>query len=345
MKLGMLVRAEDRGLGIQSWEAWRHLSPDVTVVVDMGELSRGWCQHFDRYPGAVRAPFDGHRLDDVAFDALRDVDVILSFETLYDWRLTQLGPATVVQVNPEFYKHGVDPSLPHPTSWWAPTPWLLDRLPPERTRLVPVPVALDRWPDPVAASPSVGPLRVLHVAGKPAHLDRNGTTALQEALRQVRSDVVVTVRAQTPIAGPRRLPPNVELRVEHRNEPAYWRLYDDQHVLVMPRRYGGLCLPVQEAMAAALGVVMPETAPNPWWPVYLTPADRGPTVKMPCGQVQLGTPRRGTIAGAIDALADRRDLLALWQGKSRAWAMAHSWSALLGTYQAELMIAAVQRAR
>ena len=52
--------------------------------------------------------------------------------------------ATVCQVNPEFYRHDGE-AWSHPSAWWAPSPWMLDSLP-DGTRLVPVPVATDRFP-------------------------------------------------------------------------------------------------------------------------------------------------------------------------------------------------------
>ena len=41
-----------------------------------------------------------------------------------------------------------------------------------------------------------------------------------------------------------------------------WRLYAGFDALIMPRRYGGLCLPCNESLTSGLPVIMPNTSPN-----------------------------------------------------------------------------------
>ena len=41
-----------------------------------------------------------------------------------------------------------------------------------------------------------------------------------------------------------------------------WRLYAGFNALIMPRRYGGLCLPMNEALTSGLPVIMSNTSPN-----------------------------------------------------------------------------------
>ena len=61
------------------------------------------------------------------------------------------------------------------------------------------------------------------------------------------------------------IPDNVELVVETGDVNKYWDLYRQGDVLVMPRRFGGLCLPAQEALGAGMPVVMPDIDPNNRW--------------------------------------------------------------------------------
>jgi len=95
---------------------------------------------------------------------------------------------------------------------------------------------------------------------------------------------------------------------------------------VLPRRYGGLCLPVQEACAAGLAVLMPDLVPNGVWPGPRVPAEFLRKVTMPCGRVPVYDVKADVLAAAMDELADpvRR---AEVQGESVAWAQAHSWEA------------------
>jgi len=122
----------------------------------------------------------------------------------------------------------------------------------------------------------------------------------------------------------------------------HWSLYDDADVLVMPRRYGGLSLPVQEAMAAGLAVVMTDCDPNPaTWPICPVSSRPGTTIRTPGGPVRIHDPDPADIAAIIDRLAGAPGELADLQAAARTWAQTHNWSALEPLYRAELERAAV----
>lgn len=342
VKVGLIARGEDRGLGIQTWEFARGMEPDRTLLVDMGELARGFPTHADRYPDATVALFDPHRglPEDVVRPWLDGLDVVFSAETIYDQRIIawcrEQGIATVVQLNPEFYKHPSDPNLLHPTMWWAPSPWRMEHLA-ANTRLVPVPVALDRF----HVEPRVhegGPLRVLHVVGHRAAGDRNGTTEMLVATSHLREPVHVTfVTQDRRLPSPRATRRGVTSRVVLGGVGNYWDLYDGHDVLVMPRRYGGLCLPVQEAMAAGLAVVMTDCEPQrSYWPVVLAPSRTQGVLRTATGDVPLTVAHPGGLAATIDRLARNRDELAEWQARGRSWAVEHSWAAMRSEYDLEL---------
>lgn len=372
MKLGIIARAEDRGLGIQSWEACRHLSPERVLVVDV-QNGEGFDLHLDRYPGATVARLDPHGMngglnEHLVREWLAGLDVVLSMETLYDWRLADwardAGCVTVVQLNPEFFQHGhVD--LPAPDVWWNPSTWRMDLLP-SSVRHVPVPVALDRFcagrghdPELAATCPCQdgdschwrgddgwpiprheGPLRALHVVGRPALRDRNGTELLAQAMRAIRpGKVELTVSTQGEHSAIRGA--TTRGAVEN-----YWDLYDGFDVLVMPRRFGGLCLPVQEAMAAGLAVVMPDCPPNgEMWPVVPVRWRYRGEVPVPAGPMQLVLTDPLELAAVLSRLADDPVELAYARGQAAGWAETHSWAALLPLYEAELARAADSQRR
>lgn len=338
MRWGLIARSEDRGLGVMLWEMHRHLQPDRTLLVDMGELARGFPMHPDRYPGATVVPWRDGTLPEAPVRAwLAGLDVVYTAETFYDWRVplwaADAGCAAVCHVMPEF--HVERPGLP--VVWWAPTTWRLDTLP-AGTPVVPVPVATDRFS---GRSPErAGPLRVLHVGGHKAMADRNGTNSVEQAVRRVRRPMRVTLASQdTRTVRPYRRG-EVQLVV---GAPAadYWRLYDDQDVMVLPRRYGGLCLPAQEAMAAGLAVVMTEAEPQvSTWPVRTVPTRGRGRIRTAAGVLQLVAADTAGLAQALDALAAHPADVAMLQRGSLAWAQAHSWEALGPTYMEALARAA-----
>lgn len=347
LKVGLIARGEDRGLGILTWEFARHVKPERTLMIDMGHLSGGFAPHLERYPGATVVPFDGQELPEATVrEWLDGLDVVFSAETFYDWRLVswarEAGVATVCQAMPEFYRHWSCPELPDPTAWWAPTPWLIDRLP-ERTRMVPVPVALDRvcnisGRDSTADVANDRPLRVVHVAGHRAMGDRNGTTEVLVALGHARGPMDVRLVTQD-----RRLPSQrgsrrgVTIRRQLSGVGDYWDLYADADVLLLPRRYGGLCLPVQEALGAGLCVVMTHAEPQAsYWPVVTVDVRERGHMETGGGLVPLVTAEPLQLARILDRLANNPEEVATHKAASRAWATANSWDALLPTYLDEL---------
>jgi hypothetical protein len=203
-------------------------------------------------------------------------------ETLYDWSLARAarsrGIRTVVQANPEFMRHNRDDwrETPHPSIWCFPTPWIIDQMPSQR--ILPVPAPVDC---PVrAADPDADRLVVVHVAGHRAAGDRNGTEFVLETMRLLRTKVHLKIVGQD---GPNTIfrdraivhHPCVELELIETGVEDRWDLYRDAHIALLPRRYGGLCLPAIEAMTAGVVPFMPLVPPNEIWPIV--PLRSGPS--------------------------------------------------------------------
>lgn len=342
MKVGLIARAEDRGLGHLTWEWARHMRPDRTLVVDLGDLARGFPPHLDRYPGAAIVRFgDTGQVDDEATvrDFLDGLDVVYSAETFYDWRIVKwardVGCVTVCHVMPEFFNVNTESA----DVLWAPTSWRLDQLP-ARTRLVPVPVPTDRWP---ALAPHVeGKLRWLHVAGHRAAMDRNGTSTVGRSTRLLTQPQTGTVITQDVRMPPMPGRPFVQITtVRGGCGPDYWRMYDGHDVLVLPRRYGGLSLPAIEAMGAGLAVVMPDVEPQRSdWPVIRVPAKKRTTLDTQGGTLDVFDVDPRKLAGALDQLARDPGERLMARAQALSWANANSWAMLEPTIRAELARAA-----
>lgn len=336
MKVGLIARGEDRGLGIQTWEWWRHMRPERTLIVDPGDLARGFPLHLDRYgvhprqpaAGTVVACWDGHEFSDEAMVRrwLDGLDVIYTAETFYDHRLprwcAEAGVRLVVHVNPEFFRWTAA-HLPA-VRWWLPTSWRADRLPRD-AEVVPVPVPLDRWPEPAPRHHGVPTF--LHVAGHRAAGDRNGTGLVMAALARTSAKMRVVIATQDERLPVVRHGRNVELIRATGGTANYWDLYEGD-VLVMPRRYGGLCLPANEAAAAGLALVMTDTPPNHEWPALPISVSSRQPMGTPGGTVVSATADASHLARLLDRLASDRELRHHQQHAARAWAEARSWSAL-----------------
>lgn len=346
VKIGLVARGEDRGLGILTWEFYRHIEPDRTLLVDMGPLARGFDVHHDRYPDALTVTFDGHRFDDEALvrSWLDELDVLYSAETFYDWRIVQWareqGVATVLHVMPEFFRHYSEPTLIRPDVFWTPTSWRLEMLDPN-TVVVPVPVALDRFAVRQRREGRV----FLHVAGHRAAGDRAGTTSLLRALRYVSEPmhvVMITQDENLPITSTKRF---VTLERRVRSTCDYWQLYDDGDVFVSPRRYGGLSLPHNEAAGAGLALVLADVPPNrETWPGSYVQAERGDSFDTQGGPVSIYATDPQRLAAALDELAASPTLVQDLSASSICWAQTHSWEALRGLYLTEFA-EAIERTR
>jgi len=318
VRVGVVSPLTNRGIGIQSYEAARNLNASVLFVETKDPSAPS---HPERAPFATKVRWAQGLDPKPVRNWLRTVDVVYDVETFYDPRFTKwaeaAGVTSVLHANPEFYT-----GAQSPTRLWSATPWRKDVMP-RNTEIVPYPVAADRF---TPADPHDGPCRFVHVAGKRALADRNGTDSVMAALPLLTRPCEIRIVVQHGEVPARpAVPPHV--KVTFSDPPAdYWRLYDDADALVLPRRYGGLCLPVQEACAAGLAVLMSDLTPNHVWPGPRVHAEFWRKVTMPCGRVPVYDVNPSVLAAAMDALADPDRRTGL-QAESRAWADAHSWEA------------------
>ena len=332
MKFGVIARSEARGLANQSHEVCSHLDPDRVLLIDPGPDKR-FTQHPERYEewDTTTARWTNGRLDpDIVRPWLAGLDVVYTAETPYDQHLPQwaaeAGCGVAVHANPEF----LSPSdAQAAVTWWAATPWRLAHLP-ARTRVVPMPC-----PEPGFTPESADRVRFLHVAGWPAVADRNGTGIVAEAATLTASDATVTIRGQhRDIDRYRRHTPR--LRAEAGNLAHHWDLYRDADVLVMPRRFGGLCLPALEALALGLPVVMSDTPPNDLWPGPRVQVTKTTTTATRGGVIPLYDTDPRALAATLDDLATNPDILSKLRKEAAQWAQANSWEALTPMWLEEL---------
>lgn len=270
-RLGLFgARANNAGLGTQSLAFFRYCEPDATLVIDYS-LFDGKQSFPERFRGRGVEHFQGppSAADISGWLDRHQPDLVFTIETPYNHDLYSICRSrriiTVCQFNFEFLHNLRDSSLPLPDVLAAPTPWCLEQLHSMeqlggRTwiRLLPVPVQ-------ASTSASVRPVRTfVHVAGYALHRDRNGTELLLKAWPFVKSQVHLRIHTQHDLSEwMSGIDPRIEI-VEGNLEDSD-DLYRGAEALVLPRSYGGLCLPALEAIARGLVVIMPECSPNWGW--------------------------------------------------------------------------------
>lgn len=337
MKIGTINYATDQGLGIlvKSFV-------DAGVVTDIMVVRHGRHHtHDEWYPGAphlsdLRSP--GQREAAKAF--CKSVDVLLFFETPFLWELIpycrEIGVKTFLmpmyECEPEKLPYHPDHII---------NPSLLDQQYYPQGVFIPVPVEYP-WKQRTKAEVFV------HNAGHGGLKGRNGTAELIEAMRHVKSDAKLILRAQESSrqywAGgqlrdsqdnPVALSPNVEVRI---GTFPYEEMFASGDVFVFPECFNGLSLPLQEARAAGMLVMCGDRFPmNTWLP-------REPLIPVKGYMKE----RIGPPYNEYDkAIFDPRDIAAKideWYGRDitqysqegKAWAEAHSWDKLKPRYMETL---------
>lgn len=348
MRVGLVARADNSGLGIQTWEFHRHLHPDKTLVIDLSHIADAsdHCNkhvYLTRFPGA-----QVHQgltpTPDVIEEFLDGLDVVFSAETFYTYdflhRANHRGVKTLLQYNYEFLPYLNASSLPQPTLFAAPSLWRYFGTMLKNKIHLPVPIATDRF-TPLPTPPGVAH-RFLHPVGRPAVYDRNGTHDLIAALDLVRSPITIVFRCQRPgyveeLLAKTDIPPHLTVEVDTTAPADYWDNYQDIDAVILPRRYGGLCLPANEAIGAGVPVLMPDIDPNNrWLPAdWLYPAQQDHEFQA-ANPVMVYHSPRSTLALHIDTFASDSGLYARAVADARRLAHHYSWDTLLPQYHAAL---------
>lgn len=277
MKLGLIARADNTGLGAQTWEFYRHMKPDKTLVVDISSLNHN-PQFPERYPDGIFVR--GFPTKGEIDEFLEGLDVVFIAESPYNYYLydaaKKRGVKTAVQYNYEFFDWYSFPYFPTPDMLIAPSLWHFQEVQEFADQrgikhiYLHCPVNRDLLPYRKIEQAKT----FVHPVGKPAAHDRNGTMILLYSLVHVKSDITVKIKTlnerfvASAFEGDLNdflnnvLPKNVNLIIDATDQPNYWEHYSEGDVMVLPRRYGGNCLPLNEGLSVGMPVIMTDLSPN-----------------------------------------------------------------------------------
>ena len=269
-RIGIIARADLTGLGIQSRNWVRLLNPHKVIVIDSTPFNRNE-QHFEWYEGYNCSVVDGFIQDQQIDQILDDIDILLTFEIPYNYNLFKVardrGIKTILQNNWEFTDYLQRSYLPLPDALVNHSYWNLDvqqKMWPDISEYCPTPLFIEDYTSIYRQNfARVGKMRFLHVAGRKTHLDRKGTQDLLDAVKLIPADIEfeLVIKAQNAdvnivgYADPR-------VTIDRRSPVDEKELYQDFDAMVLPRRYAGACLPMNEALASGLPVIMTDISPN-----------------------------------------------------------------------------------
>ena len=336
MTFGLVARCDPGGLSTITQEVHRHLKPARTLLLDGG---RGPCaDHLYEGGDVVRLPLHAPLSAQTCDWICGAGDALFSAETFYDDRLLAAARhadiVSVMLAMPELapwattaYPNGA----PRPDRVLLPTGWRQDTMP--DAQVLPVPVARDRLPFSWRRRAD----HFYHLTGA-AMEDRNGTDLLLAALPLMETDCRVTIRAERPVSVPDCRP---KVTVLDSRPAEYWRAWpDDADVLVLPRRYGGLCLPVQEAASLGMPSIMLSRDPYAGLPFVASVETNGHTLARQGGMkgarndsespVPIWQADPEALARAMDEAVREPQKVAIASVEADRWADVHDWCGPLG---------------
>jgi hypothetical protein len=268
MRIGIIARADKTGLGNQTKELVDMLKPEKVLLIDSSHFN-GNKQYPEWYEGYdVKTTQAGFISNMEVTDFLNGIDVIVSCEIFYNKRLSALahrrGIRTILQYNYEFFEYFVVDGMRLPSVLVAPSVWNMDIM--EKayghvTNLVylPPPTTPEIFAEAKEINLAKKHKRILHIAGKRANSDRNGTDIVVEMLKYSKADYELVIKVQGDYEPDCDDP---RLTIDNSNPDNRAELYSGFDLMILPRKYGGLCLPMNEALMSALPVIMTDISPN-----------------------------------------------------------------------------------
>lgn len=283
MKLGLIARADNSGLGIQTHEFYEAMHPTKTMVVDISKFN-GNKQYPERYMqnGGETMFIKGFPQDEQVDRFLEGLDCVFIAEAAYNpylyLKAFEMGVKTAVQYNYEFMDWLINPNYPRPDMLIAPSKWHYAEVEAwcERNNVKHVylhcPVNRDALP-----FREIKQARTfLHVAGRAAANDRNGTKSVIAASKLLQTDAKIKIHFQGEQGLAHQATTTIkeyEGLVQSEGDPNkveiitnefenYVDVYSDGDVLLLPRRYGGNCLPLNEALSVGMPAIMTNISPN-----------------------------------------------------------------------------------
>ena len=270
MRLGIIARSDKTGLGNQTYELTKMLNPTKILLINSTHFNQN--QQFpELYEGYnVMETSRGFATDKEAAAFLEGLDAVLSCETFYSTTLIDLakkmGIKTLLQYNFEFLDNLKHPDWPLPDVLISPSFWNFDLVYDKfssKCKVVhlPPPVSEERFAKARSINQNDNLNKILHVAGKIADADRNGTNTVMEMLKYSTANYELVIKVQNPerLEDISRDP---RLSMDTSNPDSNMDLYSGFDAMVLPRRYAGLCLPMNEALMSGLPVFMTDVSPN-----------------------------------------------------------------------------------
>lgn len=269
VRLGIVCFANRSGLGNQTRRLVYMLKPYRLLVIDSSGFSKNKEQYFEWYKD-----YSGYKV--IGFPSNKEVEKffrglthVLIAENPLNLNLTRIarnmGIKVFIQHNYEFNDFLINKNMELPYKFLSPSYWMHEEMcktfGDDRVIYLPPPIHPDEFKDARQVNMSRTGRKYLHIVGTLAANDRNGTLDVLKAIPYLENDITITIRSQRALDSSYILnDPRVEYIFNDVSDPQ--GLYSGYDALILPRRYGGLCLPMGEALTSGLPVIMTDISPN-----------------------------------------------------------------------------------
>ena len=325
MNLGIIARSDRGGIAAQTYELVQNLSPAKVLVVKPGK-ERG--EMTEMYPGALSSPDPID--EESARKFLHGLEAVLTVEGWYGGVIPSLcasmGVRRIVVANPELFDRNTEYD-----KLLVPTNWMLEDMP-DAAEVLPHPTSLERFVQRVREE-----VKTFYHLGSPAMLDRNGSVVVKKALSLLRNECKIIVRdGSVEEAYITKVGKAIVHVLPGHATPWYWQHWPaEADCLVLPRRYGGLCLPMQEAASQGMPVITSKVSPQKEWfhqDQLVEPFERI-TTGMKGGRVYYWNVTAEALAEKMDAFSVGDIDVKAASERSLNWARERSWDIMLDNWR------------
>jgi|TARA_R100001530_G_scaffold127734_1_gene97060 glycosyltransferase involved in cell wall biosynthesis len=329
LRIGAVLRADNSGLGTLSYDFYKHL-PFSKIMI----AGSTYEQFYDRYDGAPNGFIAARGIPtrDECLEFVKDLDMLVCFETPYNWNLIKYareqGVKTALVVMYEWTP--MKDSMPEEFDLYlCPTQLDYDTLWGNKV-LIPVPVDREK----TKFIKRTGGTEFLFNNGHGGTGGRNSINEFLQALPFVESDVTFHIRSQVPFEMDFK-DKRVKITMGEVPHEALWAIGD---VYIHLHKFDGLSLPLQEALSAGLPILAIDREPyNTILPkeMMIPPSATGMS-QLPLRDIQTCTVAPKIIAQKIDEIAKMGSKkIEELSEKSNELAEEFSWEKLAPKYMEE----------
>lgn len=251
-RLGLVARCDDSGLGSLSQDFYNYLKPEKVLSI-YGRYSN----HPERYPNAIICQQGMPTLEQIK-DFIKDIDVLITFETPYNWNLIseakKAGVKTVIIPNYEWTS--ANPAV-EPDLWLCPSKLDYDIFKAEGRNVAYLPIPVDRTKIPFKLRTKAETF--VFNNGHGGSIGRNSAREMLEAIARVpeSTGAKFLIRSQVALDSMINMP---HMKFQFGETPKE-QLFSEGDVFVFPHKFDGLSLPIQEAIAAGMPVITTDFFP------------------------------------------------------------------------------------